>query len=372
MSNKKTDNIPPSLNTQDTFNSDALSPIKHSLDDVRQQQSKVTTSKNKLLPMLFFSIVIGIIFFGAAAYYHTSINDDGAIIEETQHKTFIEDKPHFDPQQERIKRLLNQAEGFILQGQFIQPIGKNAFGKYESVLRIDNNNEKALSGIQSIADHFIQVALNHIDKGQLEAAELAIQRAKTVSTEADGIADVEQTLAALISSSDASAAEKIRQAAAKKAAQEKAWREQQTKKKAAAEEAEKIARQQAAEQAAMEKLADEARLREEAEANAAQQRLAKLKIQGLLNKADTYFKRQEFYAPEEENALTKYSLVIAIDPGNRIALQGIDNVIDKMIPTIETQLNNKHFSHAKNLFDLAETANPYHPKLLILKKNQGW
>ncbi len=372
MSNKKTHNIPSPLNTQDTFHSDALAPIKHSLDDVRQQQSKVTTNKNKLIPILFSSVFIGIIIIGAAAYYYNSINDDAVVIQETQHETIIEDNPPFDPQQERIKRLLNQAEDFKLQGQFIQPIGKNAFGKFESVLRIDNNNEKALSGIQSIADHFIQVALNHIDKGQLEAAELAIQQAKTVSADSDGIADIEQTLAALISSSDASAVEKIRRDAAKKAEQEKAWREQQAKKKAVAEEAEKIARQQAAERAAMEKLADEARLREEAEANAAQQRLAKLKIQGLLNKADTYFKRQEFYAPEEENALTKYSLVIAIDPGNRIALQGIDNVIDKMIPIIETQLNNKHFSHAKNLFDLAETANPYHPKILLLKKKQNW
>ena len=273
-----------------------------------------------------------------------------------------------DPKLARIERLLAKAKEFLQQGRYVQPIGNNAYGKYRSVLDIDSNNITAQNGVALIAAHLVEVANTQINKNKLNQAEETLQQARSIDANAAGLAAAEQAL----KSRRSAIAARLKATSDKNraAAEKKRLKAERIAAKAAAAKAEQ--QRIEAEKALQEQLIEEERLSKENIKKKMQQNLAKLRINGLINKANTYFTRGEFHSPAKENALEKYSEVIAIDPSNSAAQQGLNKVVDKMLPEIEVFINNKQYSMAKNLYDQAYTARPKHAALNAIGATQGW
>ena len=310
------------------------------------------------VPALAAASVFLLIAAAAGGWFYTNNN---TVVAQVEAPVITPPVEEFDPRLERIERLLAKAEEFLKQEQYVQPIGSNAYGKYRSVLDMDDHNITAKNGIALIAAHFLEIANTQINKNNLNAAQETLLQVRAIDANAIGLIAAEQSLKnkrnAIASRSNRATAEKKRLRAERLAAEAAAKAEKQRI------DAEKLLQEQ---------LAEEERLRKEHIKNKAQKNLAKLKINGLINKADTYFKRGEFHSPAQENALEKYLQVIAIDPNNSVAKQGLNKVVGKMLPEIEAFITNKQYSMAKNLYDQAYTARPKHPALKKISATQGW
>ena len=343
----------------------------------------VTKSSNK--PMLLGAAALVLLITGAGGWY--AINNQApvpsndqpvpAVTVATVAKDNADSKKRHS--QQRIERLLTLAEELMAMGNYIRPIGNNAYGKYQSVLDADTNNARALQGIAAITQHYVTQTVEQTRVNRLAKAQKSLDQAKAIDANAPGLREAEEGLRA-----------KWIQLAERRAAKARQLEDaKQAAKQQALEEAEQLAAEQArlaelqalgaaeearlaAEQELQRQRDEEQRLKDEAQVNATKIQLNKLKVNGLLNKADTYYKRGEFHSPARENALEKYSQVLAIEPGNTIAQQGLNNVIDTMTPEIQSLLKQQQYSRAKNLYDQAIEAAPQHAALKQLGQSKGW
>ncbi|NRB38179.1 MAG: protein kinase [Pseudomonadales bacterium] len=278
-----------------------------------------------------------------------------------------------DPTQQRIERLLAKAEILMDAGKYTQPIGNNAYGKYQLVLEKDSRNPRALDGIQRITAKLLQQAHSKINKNQLKPAKKIITIVKAIDKHAKGLSEAELALNKKMTQQAARQAEKSRKANDAWALKQRQAQEAKTAEQARIDaEEEKLARL-AAEKQLQQELAEEQRQQAaEAQANITMGYLNKLKVNGLLRKADTYYKRGEFHSPAQENALEKYMQVLLIDANNQIARQGLIKVVDTIVPEIQAFLDQQQYSMAKNLYDQAITATPNHSLLKKLGQSKGW
>ena len=321
------------------------------------------TPWSRILVVIFILAIIA----GAAWYaYQYSImsNLDNTPIEPVAEAPVAEVATE-NPGQARINRLLEKAEALMRQGNFLRPIGNNAYGKYQSVLEADKENALALEGIKRIAAHFIDQAREQLQENQLKLAQESINNAKAVDDSIPGLQELQAELDSRYAKIAADKAERAKIAAAQKQAQAK---KAQAERARIAAEKKRIAE----EEARLQRLAEEERLMKEAQALSTKMRLDKLKVNGLLNKANTYFKRGEYRSPAKENALEKYLEVLAIAPDNSAAQTGLHKVVDTMIPEIEGYLSKQQYSMAKNLYDQAIEASPNHERLKALGQSKGW
>lgn len=270
-------------------------------------------------------------------------------------------KEPIDPQAQRIQRLLEKADELMALESYVSPIGNNAYGKYLAIKELEINNGQAETGINKIASIFVAKAADQMDKNRLQQAEESLQQAKAINKDAAGLIEAEVRL------KEKRKQRALAQAEATRKAQAKAAQEAAKKRLQALEAKAKLQRL-----AEAEKLRLEAQAEEEAKRKAKADSLTKLRIKGLLAKADTYFKRGEYHSPAHENALEKYLQVSALEPANTVALQGIKNVVDTMLPEIEQFLQQQQYSMAKNLYDQAIQAAPQHAELKALGQANGW
>ncbi|MET0356569.1 MAG: hypothetical protein ABW044_07300, partial [Cellvibrio sp.] len=74
------------------------------------------------------------------------------------------------PQQKVIEALLSEADYCLSQNKLLNPITDNAHDRYRSVLLMDPQNERAKSGLQTIAMRFVEQARAAAKRGNLSEA----------------------------------------------------------------------------------------------------------------------------------------------------------------------------------------------------------
>src|SRR5690606_13340677 len=79
---------------------------------------------------------------------------------------------------QRIARLLSDAEYALSQNQLLTPIEDNAFDRYQSVLLLDPNNAAARAGLQAIGLRYVELARAAIGRGQFSQAQNYINNAR--------------------------------------------------------------------------------------------------------------------------------------------------------------------------------------------------
>ncbi|MEX1994150.1 MAG: TonB family protein [Steroidobacteraceae bacterium] len=83
----------------------------------------------------------------------------------------------------------------------------------------------------------------------------------------------------------------------------------------------------------------------------------------LLESAGIALSQGRLIEPPEENALELYRAVLARDPGNGLALRGIDTVADELLVQAERALMEQDLTRLASAVDAARSARPDHPRL---------
>jgi TonB family protein len=83
----------------------------------------------------------------------------------------------------------------------------------------------------------------------------------------------------------------------------------------------------------------------------------------LLDAAGIALSQGRLIHPPEQNALELYRAVLSRDPGNRMALRGIDSVADELLVEAERALMELDLPRLASAIDAARSARPDHPRL---------
>jgi len=92
------------------------------------------------------------------------------------------------------------------------------------------------------------------------------------------------------------------------------------------------------------------------------------KIEELLAGAEQNLKELRLTTPAGNNAVEKYRSVLALDPGNINAVNGIDRVVDEYIELMDHALIDNNIPTAHNYLHKGEHVNPEHSGLSAAKK----
>lgn len=95
----------------------------------------------------------------------------------------------------KIQDLLAEAEQALAGGDLILPASRNALALYRQVLALDDSNQAAIDGVQSVADSFVQQANDAVLNGQYEAASAHLATVSIIDPENSSIALVEAMIA---------------------------------------------------------------------------------------------------------------------------------------------------------------------------------
>lgn len=92
--------------------------------------------------------------------------------------------------QKQITQLLAEASRAFAQDRLLAPADDNACSRYREILSLDPNNTEALSGLESAAMRYIDLARGYADEGNSVRAKALLQRAGAVMPENTGIREV--------------------------------------------------------------------------------------------------------------------------------------------------------------------------------------
>ena len=101
----------------------------------------------------------------------------------------------------KINQLLTQGEAAFAAGNYLEPAGNNASQKFQAVLALDENNQKAKDGLRSISDIYVANARNSASSGKTTRANQELDQAKQADASNPKIAVAQAEIDAAISSS---------------------------------------------------------------------------------------------------------------------------------------------------------------------------
>jgi hypothetical protein len=105
--------------------------------------------------------------------------------------------PQPEPDPEEIQALLYRAEDAMDAGRLLVPASSSALLLYDRVLNLDPSNEAALRGIEQIAQHYIDEALDAAGRRRFEQARAMLDQARLVDPEHPGIAAADEQITLL-------------------------------------------------------------------------------------------------------------------------------------------------------------------------------
>ncbi len=88
------------------------------------------------------------------------------------------------------------AEKDLKELRLTSPKDNNAFDKYLAVLKLDENNEEAKLGIQSISDRYISLAYRAMNKNELDVAKKYLKKAANIQPDSEKLTKAQQELQA--------------------------------------------------------------------------------------------------------------------------------------------------------------------------------
>lgn len=253
-----------------------------------------------------------------------------------------------------IKKYLDEAKVAVALGNYATPEGESALDHYRNILNIDADNIDAKLGIADIAAKLITQTNEAINLDNFEKAHELIAKTKNISENIPGLSAAESLLLekeqALIRQQELAEQQRIK--------------EEQRKA-----EAIKIAN---AQKAATELKKKAAAQEQTAATNNTNALFNKVRVNGLLAKADTFYARGDYYKPARDNALTKYKEVLSLDANNSQAQRGIDKVIGVMMKDIHDRLLAQEAGAAQQIYKQAIEAAPNDSNLQLLGRSKGW
>ncbi len=203
-----------------------------------------------------------------------------------------------------IFKLLNKAEQQFENDQLIEPIEDNAWNTYQQILSIDPNNRQALIGINKIGKTYIVWAWVEIRKNNLQQAESLFKKALEVTP------DSEEAISGL----DWLANEK-----------------QQNQQQSSQPPIESSSENQTSNNAVIAK---------------------------LLKKARQQFSKKQLINPAKDNAWITYKKILSLDPDNKQALAGIDNITKTYVKWGKEEIVKGNYKRAGHFFNKALEVSP--------------
>ncbi|XOV87198.1 MAG: hypothetical protein ACFHX7_19900 [Pseudomonadota bacterium] len=88
-----------------------------------------------------------------------------------------------------------------------------------------------------------------------------------------------------------------------------------------------------------------------------------LQINRLLGKAYLAYVESRLTTPVEDNAYLHYVHVLALDPGNEEALQGLSQIVEKYLEWAITNVDRGNFSVATDYLNKASSIDEFHPNI---------
>ena len=384
--------------------------------DANDRRSNIAPAKNtpaqtssSKTPIIIASASMALLGFSAAVY--VSPQHDGLAFLLPIHDAIANT---LDSKQAEINQLLANGQSLIDQQQYL-----DAAKIYHQVLSIKADEPTALEKLNELVHFYLNQAFASLDDDNFSEADIQINHALDIDDKHAAIPPVQalyneklqakidaennaaaqqladknaaaesSRLAKLNADKAAALAEQQRIAAEKAESERKASALAKANAEAAAlakskADAAALAKAKAVAEAA-EKLAEEERIRKaqiaaalakaaamQAELEKKNNILGKVKITGLLKKADTYYNRGNYHTPAKENALEKYQAVLALDADNGAAIVGLDKTVTAIIPTLVQLFENDQFSQGKLLFNQLKAASPNNEKLNIFAGAQG-
>ncbi len=267
----------------------------------------------------------------------------------------------FERNRADVERLLREATADLAADRLTTPVDNNAFSRFRAVLAMDPANDAALEGLHGILTRYLVLAKAAANENNFELAGRYLDKAGAVSPGAESIAAAR---VALDKRHKANAEERLRvEAQARQAAEE----ERQLMEAARRATEEERKRLQTARLAAEE---ERRRITAEREAEIERQRLeqeaivtAKLEadfkksqeIAALLGAAEEAFEANRMTSPSDDNALSRYKSVLAIEPRNVDADAGIQRIADRHVQLAMEEIAAYRFDQAESLLDQADT-----------------
>lgn len=84
----------------------------------------------------------------------------------------------------------------------------------------------------------------------------------------------------------------------------------------------------------------------------------------MLYEARIAFEDNRLMSPSGDNALDRYRQVLQLDPGNAVALQGIQDIVLRYVDLADVAMRQGQHAEADSLLDRAAALNPERPELL--------
>ncbi|MGR8921436.1 MAG: hypothetical protein ACU85V_17605, partial [Gammaproteobacteria bacterium] len=106
-----------------------------------------------------------------------------------------------EPDISPVERLLEAAAEDLAALRLTTPADDNAYDKYQQVLALEPDNDRAQRGLEAIAARYVELTYRGITTGQLEKAAGYLDKARDISPAHPAIADAGIALAAARSSS---------------------------------------------------------------------------------------------------------------------------------------------------------------------------
>jgi serine/threonine-protein kinase PpkA len=206
--------------------------------------------------------------------------------------------------QASIAALLAEAAEAIGDNRLGSPPGNNALSKYGQILDLDPFNQAATTGKVRVADRYLDLTRNAVQKKNLRSARRFVDKVSDFAPAHPELAAVEGLVARA---------------------------EAKTKQGPTAS------------------MKDE------------------LKIMGLLGSARTALANDQLTSPAGRNAYDKYRQVLEIDPNHPQALDGIQRVSGRYLELASASLKKGKLDAADDFLDKAESISPGHPKLAAVE-----
>jgi hypothetical protein len=89
----------------------------------------------------------------------------------------------------------------------------------------------------------------------------------------------------------------------------------------------------------------------------------KVKIQQLLFSADTAMEQNRLTTPADDNAFDRYKQVLNLDPSNKLAIDGINRIVERYLAWALDHAERSNLKRARYFVSLAEGIDPGHPNI---------
>jgi tetratricopeptide (TPR) repeat protein len=231
-----------------------------------------------------------------------------------------------EKREREVKRLLALADRQIKALQLTQPVGDNAYESYRQLMELDSGNTKAQAGLMQIVKRYQELALHSKRKGELQESLSYLEKGLKILPENAVLLGLREEVQTQLAD--------VRRKAAELA---------QSKHKEEVRKATELAKTE----------------------KARQQR----EIGELLAQAERQLNAARLIQPEGDNAYASYRQVLALDPDNVPAQQGLARIAAHYEQLARTQHGDKALQASLATIDEGLEVMPGHEGLLALRKD---